>query len=278
MTAAVFPNFQKPKAIEAAKNVCSILHELNVDIISDKKIADTVSIMPANDAIRACDTVIVIGGDGTILDYSVCAAENGKPLLGINVGRIGFMATLETDEFDKLEKLVNGEYTVEKRIMIDGVIVRDEKHFAGYTALNDIYISAQFSSLVDFKVSINGYTVSSIRSDGIIFSTPTGSTAYSLSAGGPIAEPSLDCIEMTPVCPQSLSSRTILFSPEHSLVTEYRSRDMSVDLTVDGRIRERLSPGDKVIISKSEKALSLIDIDGFSFYDSVNRKLMRSIK
>ena len=244
MTAAVFPNFQKKEAIQAAKSVCSILHKLNVDIISDKKIADTASIMPANDAIRACDTVIVIGGDGTILDYSVCAAENSKPLLGINVGRIGFMATLETDELDKLEKLVNGEYTVEKRIMIDG-----------YTALNDIYISAQFSSLVDFKVAINGYTVSSIRSDGIIFSTPTGSTAYSLSAGGPIAEPSLDCIEMTPVCPQSLSSRTILFSPEHSLVTEYRSRDISVDLTVDGRIRERLSPGDKVIIAKSEKVL-----------------------
>lgn len=278
MTAAVFPNENKPKAMEAAKDVCRILYELNVDVMSDKNITEGISLMSVEDAIKCCDTVIVIGGDGTILDYSVCAAENNKPLLGINVGRIGFMATLETDGLYKLEKMVRGDYTIEKRIMIDCEVIREGASSVKYTALNDVCISAPFSTLVDFEVSINGCTVSSIRSDGIIFATPTGSTAYSLSAGGPIAEPSLDCIEMTPICPQSLSSRTIMFSPEHSLTTKHLSKEFPVNLTVDGKVREQLSFGDRSIISKSEKALNLIDIDGFSFYDSVNRKLMRSIK
>lgn len=284
MTAAVFLNFKKEKAVEAADKICDILHNMRIEILADEKYRpyyrddDYISFEPADSAISRCDVVIAVGGDGTILEYSSCAAEYEKPLLGINVGRLGFMASLETDELYKLSRLVSGDYMVENRMMLDGRLIRSDGSEEKYSALNDICVSRPYSRLTDFDISINDRTVSSIRADGLIFSTPTGSTAYSLSAGGPIVEPCLECIQMTPVCPQSLSSRPILFSPSHSLVVTHAAEDDSVFLTVDGRLGKSVFKSDKVIISKSEKTLRLIDINGSSFYDAVNNKLMKPIK
>lgn len=284
MTAAVFLNYKKEKAVEAAEKVCEILYNMRIDILADEKFSayyrnpEQLSFESADSAISQCDVVIAVGGDGTILEYSSCAAEYEKPLLGVNVGRLGFMASLETDELYKLSRLVSGDYVVEHRMMLDGKIIRADGTEEDYSALNDICLSRPYSRLTDYEVSIRDRVVSSIRADGLIFSTPTGSTAYSLSAGGPIVEPCLECIQMTPVCPQSLSSRPILFSPSHSLVITHDAADDSISLTVDGRLGKEISASDRVMISRSEKTLRLIDINGASFYDAVNNKLMKPIK
>lgn len=286
MIAAVFPNFEKKSAYATTKKVCEILHNMKIEIYADECNAEYykdigyVKLLNAENAVMNSDIVIAIGGDGTILKLSGYSSEYDKPLLGINVGRLGFMASVETDELYNLSKLVSKDYVTEERMLLDAVIYRTEEdeECEKFTALNDICVSQPYSRLTDFNISIGGRNVSEVRADGLIFSTPTGSTAYSLSAGGPICEPTLSCIEMTPVCPQSLSSRTILFSSEHKLCVTHSSHKDEVRVSVDGSNKKILPFGGKIIISKSQKTLKLIDINGFSFFDAVNNKLMKSIK
>lgn len=288
MITAVFPNFEKESAFAITKKVCEILHNMKIGIYADESNAkyykdiDYVKLFDTKNAVMGADIVIAIGGDGTILKLSGYVSEYDKPLLGINVGRLGFMASLETDELYNLSKLVSKDYVTEERMLLDADIYSDasDTECEKFTALNDICVSQPYSRLTDFDVSVNGRNVSEVRADGLIFSTPTGSTAYSLSAGGPICEPTLSCIEMTPVCPQSLSSRTILFSAEHKLCVTHSSNKYNdeVRVSVDGANKKILPSDGKIIISKSQKTLKLIDINGFSFFDAVNNKLMKSIK
>ncbi|MBQ8569563.1 MAG: NAD(+)/NADH kinase [Oscillospiraceae bacterium] len=284
MTAAVFPNFEKNKAQETAVKVCECLHNMGMDIIGDSHYSSRldmlsfVDFMQVNEAIDASDVVIAIGGDGTILEYSECAAELNKPLLGINTGRLGFMASMETDELHNLSRLISGDYEIENRMMLNAELIHEDGSTEIFSALNDIVVSRPYSKLVDYDVSVNGRSVSSLRADGVVFSTPTGSTAYALSAGGPILEPYLECIQYTPICPQSLSSRTMLFSTEHRLVLKHFSENEDVYFSVDGKKARFMSYKDNLVISKSRKYLRLIDIKGFSFYDAVNNKLMKPIK
>ena len=284
MIAAVFPNFQKKNAYTAALEVCGILNKMGIGITVDERYGEYYKNIPyvipdtRENAAGMSDVIIAIGGDGTILRCSDCASDLGKPLLGINTGRLGFMASMETDELYYLNKLVTGDYTVDERMMLDAEIIDGDGRSEHHTALNDVIVSCPYSAIADFEVSVGGRTVSRLRADGVIFSTPTGSTAYGVSAGGPILEPCLDCIEFTPICPHSLSSRTILFSSAHRLELRHESEKNDIYFTVDGKPGRPIENSDRVIISKSEKKLKLIDIKGFSFYDAVNNKLMRPIK
>lgn len=284
MKTVIYPNFSKKNAYETSAKVCSMLHNMGFGVMCDEALkehfpkAGYVEFKPILKAAEECDMIIAVGGDGTILEASEYAAGFNKLLLGINTGRLGFMASMETDELYNLSKLMSGNYTVENRMMLDCEFVQGDKseHF---TALNDIVISAQYARLSDFYVTANGAEVSSVRADGLIFSTPTGSTAYALSAGGPILEPDLECILMTPVCPHSLVSRPMLFSTGKKLEVTHKTRDsISLCLSVDGRMSGSLGRDDKVIVSKSDKLLRLIDITGNSFYNAVNRKLINPIK
>ncbi len=284
MKIAVFPNFEKKNAHPTSLRVCEILNGMGVELFADEKYAGYfssvgyVKTFPRRNAAEMCDIMIAIGGDGTILRHSDFAAEFRKPLLGINTGRLGFMASMESDELDSLSKLISGDFRIEERMMIQAEIIGSDGNSELFTALNDVVIVRPFSGIADFDICVNGRTVSQIRADGVVFSTPTGSTAYGISAGGPILEPCLDCIEFTPICPHSLSSRTILFSSEHRLEVIHTSYEGDVYFTVDGKPGRNIGLSDRVMISKSDKTLRLIDIKGFSFYDAVNNKLMRPIK
>ncbi|MCL2633906.1 MAG: NAD(+)/NADH kinase [Oscillospiraceae bacterium] len=223
--------------------------------------------------LNECDVVITIGGDGTILKTGVASAQANKPLLGINTGRLGFMATLEYDELDKLERLITGEYSISQRMLLDVTI--DNKK---YNALNDVVLSRGVQSkLPEFIVYRNEIEVIRIRADGMIISTPTGSTAYSLSAGGPIIEPEMQCLELTALCPHTLFNRPMIFSGEARLSVSYLDCD-SVFVSVDGGERTALQENQEVIIKQSPSVLQLIDINGNSFYNSVHNKLMRPLK
>lgn len=224
--------------------------------------------------IRACDVVVAVGGDGTIIHCARNAAAAGKPILGVNVGRLGFVAGLETDEFDRLEKLVDGGYELEKRMMLE-VRLTENGEEKTYPALNDVVIArGALSRILDFKVSLNDTRVCDYRADGLILATPTGSTAYSLSAGGPVIDPSMNCILLTPICPHSLLSRPVVFGPEARLsVQAHSDYESEIILMADGEISRRIPDGSRIEVYQSSSTVQIIKLKSKNFYEIVNDKL-----
>ncbi|MCL2054502.1 MAG: NAD(+)/NADH kinase [Oscillospiraceae bacterium] len=284
MRITLYPNFLKPKALPTALKVCALLNELGIEVCADAKYKselaqkEFVQFGEISALSEACDVIIAIGGDGTILKASAHASQNAKPLLGINTGHLGFMASMEIDEISDLSKLKSGEYSIENRMMLDALHVKADGEKETYTALNDVSVMRIVPKITSFEVSTEGYAVSSMRSDGVVFATPTGSTAYALSAGGPILEPRTECIQLTPICPHSLFSRTMLFAADRTLELRHFSASDAVYFSVDGKPGVNISKESKLIISKSEKELRLIDIKGNCFFNAVNNKLMKPIK
>lgn len=280
----LFPNFGKKNALSTAIKCCDILNALGTEIFAadcyKTEFAEKnfVKFGKIEEIAEKCDIIIAIGGDGTILKASAYASSFNKPLMGINTGRLGFMASMEIDELDMLSRLKTRDYTVETRMMIDAAVMRDSKIISEHTALNDVVISRPYSKITDYTVFTDGIAVSSIRSDGMVFATPTGSTAYALSAGGPILEPCTECIQLTPICPHSLFSRTMVFTAERTLEVRHYAEDDLVYFSVDGKKNCQILKNDTLIIKKSLKKLRLIDIKGNSFFNAVNNKLMNPIK
>lgn len=284
MKIAIMPNFGKQHALKTALECCGILNSLGIDVLAEncckKEFAEKgfVNFGTAEEISAECDIIIAIGGDGTILTSSVYASDYDKPLMGINTGRLGFMASMERDELETLSKLKTGDYVTEERMMLDASLVRGGETVSSHTALNDVVIARPYSKITDYEILTDGMVVSSMRSDGMVFATPTGSTAYALSAGGPILEPETECIQLTPICPHSLFSRTMVFKSERVLEVRHFSNDESVYFSVDGKFSCALTTEESLIIKKSEKTLQLIDIKGHSFFSAVNSKLMNPIK
>ena len=186
------------------------------------------------------------------------------------------MTSIESGELDTLERLKTGEYTVSRRMMLD--IEYEGK--GNYSAINDVVFSkCRYSKLPEFIVSVEEYEVTKIRADGIIFCTPAGSTAYSLSAGGPIISPDAQCIEFTPLCAHSLFGRPMIFSADSEITVRFSAyEDSGVSLSIDGNDDMDFKEGEIIKIRRSEQQLSIIDINGSSFYKAVHNKLMRPLK
>lgn len=284
MKVVLFPNFSKKNALSTALKCCDILHGLGMEVLAAESFKSEfaeksfVRFGSRDDISRECDIMIAIGGDGTILKASSYASAYDKPLLGINTGRLGFMASMEPDELEDLSKLKTRDYVVETRMMLDVSLMRDDVILSRHTALNDVVIARPYSKITDYEILADGKVVSTMRSDGIIFATPTGSTAYALAAGGPILEPCTECIQLTPICPHSLFSRTMVFTSDRTLEVRHSTDENEVYFCVDGKKGCDMHRNDKLIIKKSMKKLRLIDIKGHSFFDAVNNKLMNSIK
>ncbi len=279
------PNLEKKACIEYLHEACEILSSKGCELCADKALSEyidekSVVFGVPSELVPSCDYILVVGGDGTILKHAKKLSMYKKAVLGLNSGRLGFMATLEHNEIHLLERFCDGDFTVSNRMMLKAVAYLRSGEIKEFDALNDIVFSkGDGCKIADFEVSKNGNVVTSIRADGLIFSTPTGATAYSLSAGGPIIEPELDCIEFTQICPHSLFARSMLFTPDSELTVKYNANNNpAVKLEVDGVSALMLSPDDRVCIMRSEKVVRLIDISGSSFYDSVNRKLARPLK
>lgn len=221
---------------------------------------------------RACDAAIVLGGDGTIMHVAKLAAEQNIPVLGINGGNVGFLAGLEADQLDRLSRLKNKQYTIEHRMMLDVTLcsAQREQHF---TALNEAVVSrGHISRLIPLEVFSDGRSVVTYRADGVIVATPTGSTAYSLSAGGPVVDPALNCMLLTPICPHSMHTRPYLFSDDVSL-SIVASGDAY--LTIDGEQALHLSDEDRVVVRRHSKTAQLISLkEEEAFYDILTQKLI----
>ena len=215
-----------------------------------------------------------MGGDGTIIHSAKYAAVTDTPLIGVNVGRLGFAADVEMEEIGDLKKLVSGNYYSERRTLLD-VEVTYEGGSSRFLAVNDAVVThGQLSKIVDFTLGLDGEAISKYRADGLLFSTPTGSTAYSLSAGGPIVAPQLDCILMTPVCPHSLFSRSVLFGADASLsVTVKIPAGCSCVLSIDGETNININETDVINVRKSALSLTLLSVKKRNFYRRLNEKL-----
>ncbi len=226
------------------------------------------------------DVCIVLGGDGSLMRAAKKAAPRGIPLLGINLGRIGYLAELEFDELGLLDGLFDGSYSIEPRFMLNVVLLRigREPHTTA-PALNDAVVThGAVSRLVDIMLYCDGRPVTKYRADGLITATPTGSTAYSMSAGGPIIDPRLDCMCVTPICPHSLYAKPLIFSGDSELeIEDICSDNVTLYLTVDGSETYRLNRGDRVRITKSDLTAKLIRLNAKSgshgFYGVLQQKI-----
>lgn len=226
-----------------------------------------------------CDFVVTVGGDGTILKWGKTAAEFNIPLLGVNMGRLGFMAMLEPADIGRIPDILSSRLNISERMMIECGIFRNDSRIFSENILNDVILSrSSQSKLPEFVVFCGESEVSRVRADGVILSTPTGSTAYSLSAGGPIIAPDLNCIELTALCPHTLFNRPMIFSDKQMIIVKVNHYcDSHTSVIADGGKAVPFLDGDVLRLTRSKKTLKLIEA-GEGFYGSIHNKLMTPIK
>ena len=224
--------------------------------------------------ISEMDFMLVLGGDGTFLSCARAVRHQKTPILGIHLGDLGFLAkvTLE-DIFQRLNQVSEGDFLIEKRSMVKALIKKDEKTFISY-GLNDFVISnGESHRMLVAEVFVNSNRVSEYRSDGIIISTPTGSTAYSLSSGGPIVAPDVDSLVITPISAHSLTSRPLVVSDKSTIEIKFSNYNQNIIFITDGQIHEALSPGHTVLITKSSFEIGLIDFKDSDYFQTLRTKM-----
>ena len=275
MKIGLIVNKEKQRALSAADEIVALMSP-DAELLSHSEcpIQGTQALGSAEEVVRSCDIAITVGGDGTIIHNAKYAALYDKPLLGVNLGRVGFVANIEPEELPEIRKLLTGEYRVQRRMLLDVTKTRGGDS-RSYTAVNEIVIHRDsLSSMVDISVSLGDEQIISYRADGMLFSTPTGSTAYSFSAGGPVIEPDMRCILLTPVCPHALSSRQVVFGEDAVLSAHvHPGSTLKCYMTVDGQDYVPVSSEDRITVRRSPCELKLIIIKEKNFYTSLNEKL-----
>lgn len=280
MKISIFPNFNNDGVLKTCEEICEELGKLGVEYsVAKCNESDESGTLPLfydiDELIENCDIVIVVGGDGTTLNVAKAASVHNKLTLGINAGRLGFMSGLERDELSLLDRLVSGDYEVEERMMINARLL-SENGTQDFNCLNDAVITrGDLARLIDVTVKSDGRVITKNRADGMIIATPTGSTAYSMAAGGPVVSPDNSCFVVTPICPHSLVNRSIVFSSDKELeITVENDKNNTSYLSIDGEKSVAVTKNSKIIISKSKYVAKLIKIKPDSFYEILNKKLL----
>ncbi len=271
----------KPNAPGAARVVPDIIAWLRERGIAVRFDEITAAYLGTGDGLRreevpeGAELLIVLGGDGTLLAAARSLRGREVPLFPVNLGGLGFLTAISVDEiYPELERAFRGEHRIGTRRMLRCEVIRGGAKMAQYEALNDVVITkASIARMIDLDAFVDRNFVCAYKADGLIICTPTGSTAYSLSAGGPIIFPRVAAISMTPICPHTLTNRPVIV-PETSLVTVLnRSGDSDTYLTIDGQVGEPLRSGDKVVCSRSPHVLQLIRPPKSMFFDVLRQKL-----
>lgn len=269
------------QATQSLKRLIDFLLLQNVQVTLDDETAPmlpdtTLPVLPRNDIGRQCDLVIVVGGDGSLLGAARSLARYGVPILGINRGRLGFLADVTPKDLEqKVAEVLAGKYATENRFLLDMLVYRDGIPVGSGDALNDVVLHpGEFIRMIEFETYIDGQFVHSQRSDGIIISTPTGSTAYALSGGGPIMHPKLDAIVLVPMNPHTLSSRPIVVDGNSEIrIVLGEHNSTSPRITCDGQIHVPVQAGDVIHVHKKPHKLKLIHPLNHNFYESCRSKL-----
>ncbi|HHT91391.1 MAG: NAD(+)/NADH kinase [Bacillota bacterium] len=267
MKIGIIPHTGKPVAMNLTEELVDFLEGRGVDF--------QIITGPTRSNVRGFDIMIVLGGDGTLLNAARLTSEWQVPVFGVNVGHLGFLTEVETDGlFPAMDKLLSGDYQLEERMLITASIERDGQEISSHLALNDFVITrGTFARIIDLSIFVDEQHVTDYWADGVIISTPTGSTAYSLSAGGPIVEPLLECVCITPICAHSLASRSVLTRPEAQVSVRINNAIEAVMFTIDGQYGFPLQTGDQVTMNKAGKPALFVKISGRGFFQVLHSRL-----
>jgi NAD+ kinase len=278
---AIFAKVHDPRCLGVAEELTEWLADRGVtacveDHLSKRlsrpsraEIADSAEI--AHDA----DLVVVLGGDGTLIAAARLVGDREIPILGVNLGSLGFLTEITLDElYRSVERCMAGDFEVSRRMMLIASIQRDGAEIERHRVLNDVVINkGALARIVDLETSVNGRYLTTFKADGLIVSTPTGSTGYSLSANGPIIHPALECVSITPICPHTLTNRPLVMSVDANISIKLNTTDEAVFLTLDGQVGVKLVYGDVVQIWEAEQRTLLVQSRSKDYFSVLRTKL-----
>jgi len=277
-TVAILGVYSDPRVADPMTLLAEYLTKAGIEVISLPNAAEPLEVRPVQDAdiAAAADLIIAVGGDGTMLHAAALTGNGQVPLLGVNRGRLGFLADVSPAEMlENLQQIMDGQYSRETRLQLDAKITSSDGSQRSAVALNDIVLQRRDTGrMIDIETRIADRYVNTHAGDGLIIATPTGSTAYALSCGGPIIEPLLDAVVIVPICPHTLSDRPIVIPANLDIEVKLLPRDdTKAEVTVDGNSIGELEPDDSLLISESENRITLIHPPGYDYYGILRSKL-----
>lgn len=280
MRIAILPNLTRAHATQVTHDICQYLLLQDVEVIFDcetQKALQTKAYraLPSEELLQTCDVIIAVGGDGSLIHAAKKAVRFNKPVLGVNAGNLAFMAGVEKNELPLLKDLVEGNYEIDRRMLLDVFCDSHGELTEFGNCLNDVVIArGEQIKMITLNCFCDGKKINNYYADGIIISTPTGSTAYSLSAGGPVIDPRIESILLTPICTHSLFARSIIFDRNSELCIEVpKNKTGAIFISCDGDPSVEVKPGDKIIVRKSKQYADFIRLKNESFIDVLNCKL-----
>ena len=275
----IIPNVNKEGVFSVTETVANIILKNGGTVFIDKLYGNEYAAFSNTytDFPEECELIIVIGGDGSVIDASVTAVKHDVPIFGVNLGNLGYLAEIETESLQVINKLFTNEYTIEKKMLLSASIISlDETTLeSDRMAVNDVIISHEnYLGMAEFMLITDDNENVKYRADGIIFSTPAGSTAYSLSAGGPVVDHGINSIVATPICPHSFFNRSIIFN-ENSKLTIKNTGKSALKISIDGRLFKELERGEKCIVSKSENVLKMVAFNANNMFSTLFSKMKK---
>ncbi|HEX8142160.1 MAG TPA: NAD(+)/NADH kinase [Pyrinomonadaceae bacterium] len=277
----------KPHQQDALKTICHLVEWLNErdirliggpDVERERIEHETgcaIETVESDRLAASVDLIVVLGGDGTMIATARMMGDSVVPVLGINYGSLGYLAEFKMEEmFPALQSILEGDFRLDSRVMLAADQFRGEERLLHSRVLNDVVINkSALARIIEIEASLNGQFVNSFRADGLIVSTPTGSTAYNLSAGGPVIYPSMNAVVITPICPFTLSNRPIVVPDDSLIELSLKTPDEEVALTLDGQVGFPLMVGDRVLIRKSRTTFNLVQPTNRNYFDVLRDKL-----
>ncbi len=277
-TIGLISNLNKDKITGLLEDIHTWMAGRDVDMLLDEECAQRINwshgTCPRRELVSRSDCLMILGGDGTLLNSARLAAPSRVPVFGVNMGRLGFLTEVDVPQlFKALDLLLNGEYYIEERMMLEASVIRDKKASLPLMGLNDAVITkGAFARLIILDTVVDRRHFNTYYADGVIIATPTGSTAYSLSAGGPLVVPELDLLLFTPICPHALWARPLVIPPDSEVQVTLQSTQGEVMLTVDGQLGMHLQYGDIVRVKKSNCRARFIKLNNQTFFDILREK------
>jgi NAD+ kinase len=282
-TIALVGKYHSPEIAESLRRLAEYLHERGVTVFIERETSEHIGKLVDltrwvtcgfNDIGAHADLAIVLGGDGTMLNAARRLARYRVPLVGVNQGRLGFMTDIARDDMlTCMDDLLDGRFTEENRLLLAAEVLRDGREIAENLALNDVVVDkGAIGRMIEFELFVDGEFIYNLRSDGLVMSTPTGSTAYAMSAGGPILHPSLACIALVPLCPHALTNRPIIVNEKADIELRITHAD-DPRVHFDGQVTLDLQEGDCVRLRRSENAVRFLHPPGYSYFAMLRQKL-----
>ncbi len=280
-TVGLFGKYKDPSVRDTLTGLSAHLEERGVDVLLGDTTAQEIEgpraeLGAAGAQTSSIDLAIVIGGDGTMLHVARSLAARGTPLVGVNLGRLGFLTEIPADKmYADVERILDGDYTIESRMMLDVDIVENGRSVHRATAFNDVVVTkGEVARLIEIEARVDGQFVTRTRADGIIVATPTGSTAYALSAGGPILHPLLAAIVLVPICPHHLGNRPIVFEASSTIrLQPLHLTPKGAEVSIDGHVERSLTGDELIEVRRAQQVVRLVHVRGHSHYEALRYKL-----